>query len=211
MAIRYGWNLYDWLYDDQECNDCGRELDIWGNHSINCGSKDGVFTITHNKIRDVLCDNGQRADMNFEKEKAGLLDSGGKPADIYGHGYKNGTDYAFDVTVKSPYIDANIAKTIKSVGITTIIASLDKYKKYKTDIINVPFIFQPLAFERTGGWGLPSQLFVKHIAKQLASKFNINFNIMLQSMVREISCILLKQAAKQALRRKVDNGPMWAQ
>ncbi len=145
--------------------------------------------------------------MNIQKEKPGLLWSGRKPADIYAFNYLNGSDYAFDVTVVSPYKKNKIARTMQHTGISAEDAILSKYKKYQMDIEGVNWKFQPIAFERTGGWSLPSQLLLKRIARLTSSKFNIQFQIVLKGMVTEISSILLKQTANMIIRRKTDIGP----
>ncbi len=100
-----------------------------------------------------------------------------------------------------------LADTIKFTGITAEKAIRDKYIKYAKDIKNVSWKFQPISYERTGGWSLPAQLLTKRIAKQTANKFNINFHIVLHSMITEISSILLKSAANMIIRKKTDIGP----
>eukprot|EP01084_Bolivina_argentea_P291425 500868_1 len=208
-GISYGWELFDFNYDDRYCKDCGEELDLCGTHCINCGTKDGLYTITHNKIRDIYFEKFKRGGFNVEKEKPGLLESGRKPADIYGYEFIHGLDYAFDITLTSPFKKNTLADTIKFIGISAEKAIRMKYKKYKDDIKNVHWKFQPIAFERTGGFSLPAQLLTKRIALQLAAKYNINYHIVLNSIVTEISSILLKEAAQLVIRRKADIGPDW--
>ena len=76
-----------------------------------------------------------------EKEKPGLLESGSKPADNYVYGYLNNIDYAFDVTVVSPYTKGNLKDSSLSIGITAEKGVYDKYKKYQDDIVGVHWKF----------------------------------------------------------------------
>eukprot|EP01083_Nonionella_stella_P303650 1051959_1 len=97
--LRYGWDLFDGV---NRCIDCGEVIDKLGIHCLHCG-KYGGWTTRHNKIRDCLYHWCTVAQFCAKKELEGLLLSGRKPVDIFVYSYLDRIDYAFDVTVVSPY------------------------------------------------------------------------------------------------------------
>ncbi len=111
----------------------------------------------------------------------------------------------------NPYRIDYLADTIRFSGISAEKANINKYKKYEKDIENVSWKFQPLAFERTGGWSYPAQLYVKHIANLLSIKHKVHISVVLNSLVTEISSILMKSVANMVIKRKVDCGPAWVE
>ena len=100
--IRYGWCIFDDNFENI-CIDCGEIVDKYGVHCLHCGHYGG-WSWRHNAIRDCLFRWAQKAQIGVIKEKDGLCkNSGSRPGDIFVGAYMDGIDYAFDVTVTSPY------------------------------------------------------------------------------------------------------------
>ena len=47
-------------------------MDVWGDHALVCATK-GDRTVRHNRIRDSVLDEGRKAGLELDKEKANLL------------------------------------------------------------------------------------------------------------------------------------------
>ena len=87
------------------CPFCGEVMDVWGDHALVCATK-GDRTVRHNRIRDSVLDEGRKAGLELDKEKANLLpgrpdedgiltkeqtgSTGRRPADIWWGGGAGG-------------------------------------------------------------------------------------------------------------------------
>ena len=158
----------------------------------------------HDLIRDVIYFWAKKAEFTVEKEKYGLLLGGKKPADVYIYAFRKGSAYALDVTVASPFKAGKVLRSAAQYHLAAAdVAASDKYKKYRQDIADQPWKYQPLCFEALGGFDEPARLCIGSIAKRACKKINVPQAVVVQSMTREISAILARGAARLALRRMI--------
>ena len=207
--LRYGWSIFDTNFDDK-CIDCGEVIDKYGIHCLHCGQYGG-WTRRHNAIRDCIFRWAQKAQVGVIKEKNGLLlENNRKPGDIFVDSYIDGVDYAFDVTVTSPYKSDVIKDSSRDILAAAEIACKDKYNKYWFDINNdnVNWKFQPLSFEATGGFDKPPILLIGKLADAISARYGIPSQIVRKSISDELSIIITRGSARLILRRLVEKEPL---
>ena len=197
--LAYSWNVYD-ESERRECVDCDELIDAKGHHTLNCG-KYGGWTARHDEVRDVLYQWMIRGNIDVVREKKGLLDGGGKPADLFVRSYDHRRDYAFDVTVKSPYQNDWVRHAVAKMLLAADKAERGKYEKYKLDIVGKNWIFEPLAIEATGGMARKVSLLIKHISQRVASNWNVRWQMIQERIRREISCVVIRGGVSMMLRR----------
>ena len=147
VAIRYGHDIFP---EPIRCGDCEAPISRKGSHCINC-MRCGLTTRRHNKIRDRLGYWAKEAGFNVVLEKKGMLENNRVPADILIMSYRDGVDWGFDVTVKSP-----LSLGIRKEAAVRVLAAADrgvalKYDSYHGEHENRSFKFQPLGLEALGG------------------------------------------------------------
>ena len=203
-ALRYGWVAFN---EPTECIDCGQVIDPLGAHALHC-RYGGESVRRHNQIRDLLFEYMVKGQFLVEKEKPGLFLDGQKPADIYATSMLDRIDYALDITVVSS-LRHDLLRQAAHEQLTGAQKGADvKYNKYRHDLQDKPFKFQPIAFEASGGFSIPARMLIKQIAGAVASRFGIKPCVMAKKISDEISVILLRSAARMILRRKVDKLPL---
>ena len=198
-AIRYGWGQFEGV---EECLDCGKYMDVKGNHAIHCESYGG-FTTRHNKLRDCLFRWFKKVLFLAEKEKIGLLSDGKKPADIYVQSYLGGRDWAFDVTVVSPMSAGYQCRAQREVLAAATMKARTKYNNYRGSYEDRDWKFQPLVFECTGGWDGPTSKTIRAIAQSVANRMNVRWQIIESLLKRELSSIVIQGTARMVMRRQI--------
>ena len=162
----------------------------------------GEWTSAHNEVRDILHFWSTRALLTVEKEKPGLLSSGCRPADLYLYHFLNGEDMAADITIVSPFKSSTMREAATEWLYAAKEASDRKYKKYAQDIAERTFKFQPVAFERTGGFSVPAQNFIKSVANAVQGNQHTPAAITQITISRQISVAIGRSTAQMALRRQ---------
>ena len=153
----------------------------------------------------------QKAQVGVIKEKNGLLmDKNSKPGDIFISSREDGVDFAFDVTVTTPFESDIIRESTRDVLAAAAVASKDKYGKYYVDINNgnTNWKFQPLSFEATGGFDKPPILLINKLADAVSARYGVPAQIIRNSICNEISIILARGSARLVLRRLVEKEPL---
>ena len=203
-AIRYGWVTFN---EPTECIDCGQLIDELGAHTLHC-KYGGESVRRHNQIRDLLYEYMVKGHFIVEKEKPGLFLDGQKPADIYATSMLDRIDYALDITVVSS-LRLDLLRQAAHEQLAGAQKGADvKYKKYRQDLHNKPFKFQPIAFEASGGFSVPARMLIKLIASAVAARYGVKPSVMAKKISDEISVIILRSAARMVLRRKIDKLPL---
>ena len=66
---------------------------------------------------------------------------------------------------------------------------MNKYNKYAADIMDVPFKFQPIVFEASGGFDKPAVMLINKIAHMISSQYGIPHQIVNRNIINEMSLI----------------------
>ena len=72
----------------------------------------------------------------------------------------------------------------------------------------MPFKFQPIAFEASGGFSIAAQMLIKKIAGAVAARFGVKRCVIAKRISDEISVVIMRSAAQMILRRKVEKLPL---
>ena len=94
---------------DCRANSCSSPQDELGDHALHCRDDHGMKGGRHDRIRDKISKEAQRANLHPTNEMPGLVPGSlSRPADIYIDNWVDGRKVAFDVSVTSPTQEAVI-------------------------------------------------------------------------------------------------------
>ena len=123
------------------------------------------------------------------------------PADILIMSYRDGVDWGFDVTVKSP-----LSLRIRKEAAVRVLAAADrgvalKYDSYHGEHENRSFKFQPLGLEALGGMHPVVLRLIRTFAKRIGGQWGSKWTAVERRIRREMSILLMKYAAMKVQRR----------
>ena len=195
---------------DAWCPRCDCVLDRFSYHAGLC-SAGGERTLRHHALRDVLCSWAERAGLQPEREKPGLLlpqrpeDSGlerRRPADIYVPSYL-GSPVAFDLAVTGPQRLGTLGEAARSSLAAAIAYAETKRAHLDTAAAcqaqGVRFV--PLVVETSGAW--EPEVLVQ-IARAVASREGEDPAALHAELLQELSVAVRSFRAKAALRRRAE-------
>ena len=86
---------------------CSRQLDVLGDQTLHCRDDHGMKGGRHDRIRDLIFKEAQKASLSPTMEMPGLVPgSQSRPADVFIPSWVDGKKTAFDISVVSPTQDA---------------------------------------------------------------------------------------------------------
>jgi hypothetical protein len=156
------------MHEEDWCPCCAEIMDIYGDHALVCACK-GDRTVRHNKVRNIVWEETQKAGMETVKEKANLLparpgddgiraEGARRPADIWWKGGDRGRGEAWDFAVTSGLRGDRMRKG--EDGARAVFADYEDFKKGYKDTNQQceaqGIKFQPLILEAHGGGFSPA-------------------------------------------------------
>ena len=185
---------------------CDKQLDDKGDHAMHCRDDHGIRGGRHDRIRDQVFQEAQRAGFNPKKEMPALIPgSQSRPADVFVEQWIDGKRVAFDVSVISPTQDACIdrAATIPATAIE--MRKSEKIRKHFENCRASGLHFEPLVVETFGGWDPGAVKTLKAFATQCASRKGIAPAIEIKQFFQRLSVSLQRGNATLLLCRDTNS------
>jgi hypothetical protein len=144
-------------------------------HSISCNYRRGPDTLTarHNRIRDLFCNFLSHAGAACIPEPVQVVTEHNRRADIAIR--LDGQRFVVDVSIRSPYVEKDLARTYDSPLGACAKAESDKGYLYRQMYKDYNAEFLTLAFEVSGAYGKETTEFFGHVRKFLQSSFRNQF------------------------------------
>ena len=208
---------------------CGMTMDSFGDHALVCQC-DGDRTIRHNRLRNIVFEEGVRAGLAPEREKQGLLpgqpSSDGvrspptreglasrqrrRPADVFFPRGASGMRTALDFACTSGMRADNLREAANDPG--SIVVAYEQTKRdFKppgesdtTEVLcsSEGLQFQPMVVEaHAGGWTKIGRQFFEFLARQLAAATNSQAEVMSLGIAQRLAATLQRENARAVLRR----------
>jgi hypothetical protein len=136
----------------QRCSGCQKELDIWGDHGLECKFGGGLIR-RHDDLRDITFAACSQSHFNPKKEVNHLLpESSARPGDIFIPVWNRGRPAALDITVSSTMQTNLLKHASMKAGYVAEQAELRKDTKSFEKAKEAGIEFIPLALESFGIW-----------------------------------------------------------
>ena len=209
--LRYRLGVPDAL-NDSWCPKCDAVLDTFSHHAGICAAG-GERTLRHHSARDVLHTWAERAGLQPEKERSGLLlpdrpdGAGGRrrPADIFVPSYL-GSPTAFDLAITGPQRQETLAEAGRKS-----LAAATSYAKVKMTHLNTfeecraqGVRFTPMVAETTGAWEPMAAAVLQQLARAVAARENGDRNLLHSQLLQELSVTIRSWRARATLRRRTE-------
>ena len=199
--------------DDAWCPRCDAILDRFSLHAGVC-SAGGERTLRHRTLRDVLFTWLDRAGLQPEREKPGLLlpqrpeDHGlarRRPADLFVPAYL-GSPVAFDLAVTGPQRQESLGAAARQ-GLAAAVA----YAEVKVGHLNTAQVcreqgvrFVPLVVETTGVWEPQAAKVLVHVARAAVVREGSDPSTLHAELTQDLCATIRSFRARAALRRRAE-------
>ena len=196
---------------DLWCPQCQGVLDRFSLHAATCVAG-GERNQRHNALRDLVCSWAERAGMQPEKERPGLLlpqrpeDSRlaqRRPADVYLPSLK-GFPAALDLAVVAPQRQESLAQAGQSA-----LAAATAYSRNKEQHLGTAAActaqgvrFHPLVVEATGAWSREAATILTLISRAVAAREGEPASLVQARFLQELSVVVRSHRARAVLRRR---------
>ena len=199
--------------EDTWCPKCDAVLDSRSLHAGVCAAG-GERTLRHNAVRDVLATWCQRAGLQPEKEKRGLLlpqrpsDTGltqRRPANIF-LPCLQGSPSALDLAITGFQRTETLAEASAEGG--SVAAAYAQVKRLHQDTAKVcaeqGVYFVPVVAEITGAWDATSARVLRTISRAAAAREGANPGLHHELLLQELCATMRAHRARAALRRRAE-------
>jgi hypothetical protein len=199
--------------EDCWCPQCYGILDAHSLHASTCVAG-GEKTLRHTAVRDALCKWAERAGLQPEKERPGLLlpqrpeDVGTqnrRPADIFLPSL-HGSPAALDLAITAPQRQDVVVQ-----GATSALAAASAYAASKAAYLNTAQLcsqqgvnFVPLVAESTGAWDRVAGQLLLQIACSAAARTGDDSAALHSDLLQELSVLIRSHRARAVLRRRAE-------
>ena len=196
---------------DAWCPQCQGVLDRFSLHAATCVAG-GERTQRHHALRDALCAWAERAGMQPERERPGLLLpqrpedarlAQRRPADIYLPSLK-GSPTALDLAIVAPQRQESLGQAAQ-----TALAAASSYSRTKESHLDTARVcsqqgvrFQPLVAEASGAWSREAASVLLLISQAVAARQGDESSAVHARMLQELCVITRLDRARAILRRR---------
>ena len=164
LQYRMGARIYQ---EGTVCYGCKKEMDVYGEHAINCGYGRGRVG-RHNAVRDIVVDVARSANLSPRVEEGGIIEgTQQRPADVTLPGFPIGRDTLIDVTIVNPLQRNSVEEAAHTAGVAMKKMKESKRRAYLRGLKSHQ-IFKPVAFETLGAWDEEAVALLKRITSSLA-------------------------------------------
>ena len=209
VSLQLGVDVFD---DDSVCKFCGMVLDKRGYHAMSC-TAGGDLVCRHNLIRDIVFRFCQRARLNPELEKAGLLEDESimvnlrRPADVLAD-MRPGTSDCVRTALDVKVINALRQGHLQDTSVGGLIAA-ENYREQQKLHLNTADLcaqrgicYEPLVFTTQGGMERHCEAILSKIAAGVAKNEDVSAAEVKAEITQEICLSLMRSVAKAILRRR---------
>ena len=173
---------------------------------MHCRDDHGIRGGRHDRIRDQILKEAQRAGFNPKKEMPALIPgSQSRPADIFVEGWIDGRRVAFDVSVISPTQDAIIDRAADIAGSAIDMRKTEKNRKHAANCRASGIFFEPLVVETFGGWDATAVKTLKALATHCAPRKSLPPALEIKQFFQRLSIALQRGNATLLLCRDMDS------
>ena len=177
-----------------------------GDHAMHCRDDHGIRGGRHDRLRDQIFQEAQRAGFNPKKEMPSLIPgSQSRPADIFVEGWMDGRRTAFDVSVISPTQDAVIDRAANTAASAIDLRKTEKIRKHADNCRASGIFFQPLVVETFGGWDPEAAKLLKAMATHCAPRKSLPPALEIRQFFQRLSVTLQRGNATLLLCRDNDS------
>eukprot|EP00435_Cladocopium_sp_Y103_P030454 s4292_g7.t1 len=195
--------------EDTWCPQCNGILDRLSLHAATCAAG-GERTLRHHAIRDVIFKWADRAGLQPEREKPGLLlpqrgIARRRPADVFVPSLAS-LPTALDIAVTAPQRSESLREASCKVG-----AAADSYSEVKANHLNTAQLcesqgvrFQPLVVESTGAWSRSASHTLQLFARATAAREGEDAAACFTQLMQELCVTVRRFRARAVLRRRAE-------
>ena len=199
--------------DDAWCPQCNGILDRFSLHAGTC-SAGGERTLWHHALRDTIYKWAERAGLQPEREKPGLLlpqrpeETGlgrRRPADVFVPSLA-GIPTAFDIAVTAPQRSESLREASCKTG-----AAADSYAEVKAAHLRTAQLcesqgvrFQPLVVESTGAWSTSASHNLQLLARATAAREGEDATACQAQLLQELCITARCFRSRAVLRRRAE-------
>ena len=181
---------------------CDHDEDINGDHAMHCRDDHGIRGGRHDRIRDQIFNEAQRACLDPTKEMPGIVPGSlSRPADVFVRNWIDGRKVAFDVSVVSPVQDAIILRASDIPGAAIEMRKAEKNRKHFDNCRARGIHFQALVVETFGGWDKDALVFLKKLAGQGARRWGKTHALEIKHFFQRMSIALQRGNASLLISR----------
>ena len=201
--------------EDKWCPQCNGILDTLSLHASTCVAG-GEKTLRHTAVRDTLYRRADRAGLQPEKERAGLLlpqrpedvtNQHRCPADIFLPSL-NGVPAALDLAITAPQ-----RQDIVALAGATSLAAATSYAATKASHLNTAALcaqqgvhFMPVVAESTGAWEPEASKLLLQLSRSTAARTGDDAATLHSDLLQELSVVIRSHRARAVLRRRAELG-----
>ena len=192
VKLRLGCRVYD---REGPCPACLRPSDVFGDHSLCCGSW-GERITRHNHLRDHIHNMAASAVLSPVKEGQHLLPGDNrKPADVLIPNWARGQDAALDITIVHPLQRETVAGAAATPGYALTYAHDRKMRGASEACRAAEITFIPIVFESLGGVHQKTEAEVRKLASAMASRSGREEEEASRHSFNRLSILLMKSNA----------------
>ena len=185
---------------------CDKLLDDKGDHAMHCRDDHGIRGGRHDRIRDQLFKEAQRAGFNPKREMPALIPgSQSRPADVFVEEWTDGRKMAFDISVISPTQEAIVDRAAFFPASAIEMRKTEKNRKHIDNCRASGLHFEPLVVETFGGWDLAAVKILKSVAIQCAPRKGLAPALEIKRFFQRLSIALQRGNATLLLCRDIDS------
>ena len=199
-----GYRLGLSLMQEKDCDSipCQQFQDKYGDHAMHCRDDHGIRGGRHDRIRDKIFNEAQRASLNPTKEMPRLVPGRqSRPADVFIPQWLDGRKVAFDVSVVSPTQEALLHRAADTSAVAIESRKATKIRTHFDNCRAEGIFFQPLVVESFGGWDKDAVFFLKKIATQEARRWGKLSAIEIKHFFQRLSIALQRGNAALLIER----------
>ena len=195
------------------CPQCHGIMDTLSLHAGTCVAG-GEKTLRHTAVRDALCKWADRAGLQPEKERPGLLlpqrpedvnAQNRRPADIFLPSL-HGSPAALDIAITAPQRQDVLVQAAGSA-----LAAASAYAATKASHLNTAHLcsqqgvrFVPVVAESTGAWEREAGQLILQIACNAAARLGDSASVLHSELLQELSVLIRSHRARAVLRRRAE-------
>ena len=192
------------LLTASECraSNCDQQQDSYGDHAMHCRDDHGIKISRHDRIRDRIFQEAQRASLNPIKEVPGLIPGTlSRPGDIGFESWIDGRKMAFDVSVVSPTQGAILHRAAETPASAIEMRKTSKNRAHFENCRGQGIIFKPLVVETFGGWDAEAATYLKQLGRHSARRWGKQDSMEIKYFFQRLSIALQRGNASLLLDR----------
>ena len=180
-------------------------MDEFGDHALHCRDDHGMKGGRHDRIRDNIFKEAQRASLSPTMEMPGLVPgSMSRPADVFVPTWINGKKVAFDISVVSPTQEAILHRAAEFPAAAIEMRKASKNSLHFDNCRSQGIVFLPLVVETFGAWDSEAVKLLKDMARQSARRWGKTNTDEIKHLFQRLSIALQRGNAALIIERDIE-------